>query len=407
MTQPNAIRPEAAKPPKLRRRDWILLPFLGLLTVALVAVSTEALARWAFSDSVGSATACTVRNDNPAGVRALPDSVCWEKLPEGELEENRFNSYGDRAGMEREPKPPGVYRIVMTGTSVAVGRYVPREKTFAALFPAELSQLNGRKVELYNESMMQGFLDSVPLRFNEILAARPDLILWVLTPLDIRNTSFVPYQDPTLNLPQSAGKALSLKRAWYLLKKAYATGSILDMARVHFNRTRSALMLRHFLYQSQSLYIKSYLMGSDEEAGYLKAEPSPEWKKYLRHFDSEIAIIQERSRAAGVPVVVVLVPYRAQAALISMGEWPAGYNPYRLDNELRSVVTSHGGIYIDMLPDFRSIPNPERQYFPVDGHPNAAGEATIARLLAKQLASGAIPELKVADQPQAAMGEGR
>jgi hypothetical protein len=98
----------------------------------------------------------------------------------------------------------------------------------------------------------------------------------------------------------------------------------------------------------------------------------------------------------------VLLPNRAQAAMISMGEWPAGYDPYKLDAELRSIVTSHGGIYIDILPDFRAIPNPEQHYLPVDSHPDAGGHAIIAAMLAKELTGGAVPALKVPAQNQVA-----
>ena len=74
--------------------------------------------------------------------------------------------------------------------------------------------------------------------------------------------------------------------------------------------------------------------------------------------------MEERAKAAGVPLVAVLVPNRAQSAMISMGEWPAGYDPYKLDNELSAIVTSHGGMYIDISAVTSApYPNPE-QYYP-------------------------------------------
>jgi hypothetical protein len=65
------------------------------------------------------------------------------------------------------------------------------------------------------------------------------------------------------------------------------------------------------------------------------------------------------------------------------------------------MVTRHGGIYIDILPDFRNIPDPEQYYFPVDGHLDADGHAIVSRMLAKELTNGVIPELRAAARPQA------
>jgi hypothetical protein len=77
--------PEGMKEAKLPRRDWILLPLLSLLTICMLAALAELLARHIYPDVVSSLhlTGCTVHNDSPNGARAVPSSVCWEKLPEG------------------------------------------------------------------------------------------------------------------------------------------------------------------------------------------------------------------------------------------------------------------------------------------------------------------------------------
>jgi hypothetical protein len=398
MTESEACGLSTVKEAKVRRRDWLLMPLLSLLTICLMAVLAETIARKAFPEGVSDLhlAACTVHNDTPSGAHATPNTVCWEKLPEGQLAQYRFNSCGDRSAEECGPKPPGIYRIVVTGSSLALGRYVQRESTFAALLPIELSQKTGRTVELYNESMMQGFPISTALRFNEILAAQPDMVLWVLTPLDLENTPAEMNASLPLPLPESAGRAHSMQRLWYLLRIAYASNSIANMIRTHFNRTRTALLLRHILYESQSRYVTSFLMGG-ADADFLRTKPSAEWPNKLQEFNDDTGEVVSRAEAAGVPLVAVLLPNRAQAAMISMGAWPDGYDPYKLGDEIRTIVTSRGGTYIDILPDFRNIPNPERYYFPVDGHPDADGHRIISELLAKELTSGAVPALRVAE----------
>jgi hypothetical protein len=59
------------------------------------------------------------------------------------------------------------------------------------------------------------------------------------------------------------------------------------------------------------------------------------------------------------------------------------------------------------LPGFRPIPNPEKYYFPVDGHLDADGHRIVSGLLAKGLMSGAVPALNVAAQTRAAHEQGR
>ena len=238
ISHPTGHQPSAEV--KLPRRDWILLPFISLLTIVVLAGSGELIARRVFSGSTTLMKNCMVMDDKSTGPRAIPNTVCWEKIPESQLVEYRFNGCGHRAGMECLPKQPGTYRIVMTGSSLALGEGVQREQTFAALLPEELSQETGRKIELYNESMGWGFPHSVRLRFNEVLAAKPDLILWILTPGDIEGASLIVYSS---NAESRLQGSLSLtERAWLHVKSAFMSESLKAAASELFTRTRSALL---------------------------------------------------------------------------------------------------------------------------------------------------------------------
>ena len=79
-----------------------------------------------------------------------------------------------------------------------------------------------------------------------------------------------------------------------------------------------------------------------------------------------------------------------------MDECPKGFDPYKLGNELHAIVVSHGGTYIDILPEFRTVPNPQLGYFAIDGHPNAYGHAMIARFLTDKLARVTFRQLSAA-----------
>jgi hypothetical protein len=113
-----------------------------------------------------------------------------------------------------------------------------------------------------------------------------------------------------------------------------------------------------------------------------------------------------KAKAAGVPLAAMLVPDRVQAAMLSKGEWPSDFNPLRLDEEIRTSIESHGGTYIDALPNFRNIPSAEQYYLPVDGHPDERWQRLVAGLLTEKLTDGVIPALK-ASAPLAAQARVR
>ena len=76
---------------------------------------------------------------------------------------------------------------MLAGSSFAMGHLIPEDRTFASLLPVSVAQQTGRKVELYNEGMVGVNPHVLTLRFDEVLAAKPDLILWTVTAWDIQN----------------------------------------------------------------------------------------------------------------------------------------------------------------------------------------------------------------------------
>jgi hypothetical protein len=413
MTNPHGGDSGTMKEPELHRRDWILLPFLGLLTIVLIAVSAFSVTNWLNPPAEIGFDNCFVSAGLYGGAPVKPNSVCAERTVESRLlAEYRFNRCGHRAGMECGPKPPGTYRIVMIGSSMAMGLFVPREMTFAALLPARLSSQTGRNIQIYNESTGGEFrggpfpTPTSPQHFDEILSEDPDMILWVITPADISNMSLdIPGQEPRVATTEATGTSVQgsfAEKIW----AAITDGSFSRKSRARWDQTAFSTVLKHFLYGSESRnqYVNAYLKNK-KYSGFMEDEPDAKWQRSLELFQACAVELEMQARAAGVPLVAVMVPDRGQAAMISMGDWPAGYDPYKLDNELRATITSHGGTYVDILPDFRTVPNPEQHYFPVDGHPDADGHAMIAGFLAKELTGGAVPALRAAG-PQTASAKG-
>lgn len=392
---------------KLPLREWIRLPVIGLFTVLLLAVSTELTARWLYPASQINFDSCFVTGDLSGEAPVKSNGVCVERIAESKFPaEYRFNSRGDRAD-NLQPKQPGVYRIVMIGSSMAMGLFVPREMSFASLLPAELTERIGHKVELYNMATGGKFRggafptrSSLP-RVKDVVIADPDMILWVITPTDVKNAD-LDAPDLTSGFGTEGEKAGRWQRVWSELEAVSARlGSELHR---RWDQTRTSVVLMHVLLSSESpdQYVDSYLKNADD-AEFLRTKASGQWQHSLQAFRLEVAQIARQANEARVPLVAVLVPNRAQAAMISRGEWPHGYDPYEIGNVLRTMIESDGGRYIDILPDLRPMANPERYYFPVDGHLDPYGHAMIARLLADKLSSGAWPALR----SKAALAQGR
>jgi hypothetical protein len=399
MPPSDANESENMKEAKLSRRDWILLPALSLLTIFLIAGSVELIARKTLTTSNTLGENCMF-NDPATGPRGIPNCKCWEKIPESELTEYRFNSSGFRDNVDLQPKSPDTYRIVMMGTSVVAGFRVPEEKTFAALLPAELSQRTRRKIELYNEGMPFRTPHVISIEFNDVLLAKPDMILWIVNPTDIAAFK-VAEPDDTKSLG-------FLGKVGHHIKVSLATNSLGPYIATAFSRSRTGILLSDILYESPSQYMKSSLSKSDSEVGFLKTEPSSEWRNLLEDFDSNAASIERQARGAGIPIVVAFVPSRMQLAMITMtSDWPKGTDPYKLGDELGTIIEKHGGTYIDILPDFRTTPNAHLGYFAVDVHPNAYGHALISKFLSRHLTDGAIPALQAAAPMHAGLDQNK
>jgi hypothetical protein len=180
-----------------------------------------------------------------------------------------------------------------------------------------------------------------------------------------------------------------------LRKGSLSEASDLLTAKVQgiYSMTSTSLMLQHYLYQSQSAFLQASLAADDDVAGFLKTRYSSTWEGYLRQFDMQDALTERRAKAAGMPLVTVLMPTRETAAMVSMGTWPQGFDPYRFDRELRKIVEKNGGMYLDILPEFGKVPNAEQYYLPVDGHPTRAGQELLAQLLAREVTNGSVSQL--------------
>lgn len=379
---PDDAAPEAPVAP----RDWVLLPVMSVLTVFVLLLANQLLIWWKFPYSASAGEDCLLK-DATAGARGRPGSVCSEWVPEGGHVVYRFDRNGYRNESQLGPKSAQAYRIVMVGTSTAAGFRVSAEKTMASLLPIELTQRTGRKVELYNESLPGRNLQQIATLADEFVAGYPDLVLLILTPIDIWDSQ-----------PVAAATAAAAPPASEQLAPPPAPG-LLSSVRQKIGNPHSSILLRHFLYEaSPSLYVNASLRAGESDAGFLTKRMSAAWESAITQSAASIRELRDRVHAHGVDFVAVFVPNRSQVAMVALGKWPDEVAPYELGSRMRTLLSPNSS-YIDLLPAMRGMRHPELGYFAVDVHPNAQGHRLFTRLIADQLAGGRISALH---EPRAA-----
>jgi hypothetical protein len=339
-----------------------------------------------------------ILNNAKTGVRAIPNSVCRQKLMEGPAVEYRFNECGHRTDLPCKLTAPNALRIVSIGASISEGFGIAYNQIFAARLPSELSLLTGRQYEVYNHALEWGGPKTVDLQFADTLSVKPDLILWTVHPLDLK----MPLLPWWITRPPNKREWATLRSTWNHVVTTFREKPLSLLLENQWryvvdwlNQTSTMFLLQHLFYMSESQYVKSYLQS--DNADFLRKGGSFAWKPYWQQFDTVTADIALQASKAGLPLVVAVIPQRAQAVLISTGNQPQGVDPFAFGAEVKSIVENRGAIYLDLLSEFCDIPNASRLYYPVDGHLNADGHRVVAQLLAKKLADG-VPLLKRAKQ---------
>jgi hypothetical protein len=358
-----------------RLRQVLLLALTCIVTFAVLALTLELSARSMFRRSATTVWSCFIPDS--AGIRARPNSVCWEKMPESPLVEYRFNDCGHRSTAGCGAKPAGWRRLVLIGSSFAMGYQAAYDRIFPVLLQQKLAEA-GRKIEIDNQGMLFGTPRRTALHFDEALAATPDWILWTVTPWDIQNASGIQGVLPLAKVDREGGPP---PPKWRRIWGAVRDDGIPTLLR---DSSRGVLLLRHALFYSRSQSRRNYLI-RDDDAALIAKQPPPGWRQRWADLEAVAADMANRAKAAGVPFAVAAVPDRAEALMLSAGDSPPDMDPFTFGEQLRAITERHGGIYLDTLRAYRDQRDAERMYYPVDGHMTGEGHAFIARVLADRM----------------------
>jgi hypothetical protein len=337
---------------RLPRRDWIALPLLSLATVLVMLAGAELLARhfWPAQEE----DSCF---DN-GRFRANCTSVV--KVPEGQWATDRYNDCGYRSASPCASKIPGTFRIVLFGSSAAHGLYLPFDDIFPVRAGRKLQKTTRRAIDVQN----LGIPNTNPLewsaRIGEALKLKPDAVVFTITPFDVeqigaRRTGTQPEQ-------------LSLyKRLQHSVTES-----------------RAALVAQHYVFSDRERFLRFYLLYGDR-ADFLREPLSAAWRDRYQKLDTVVADASERLHAAHVPFYLLVLPSRAEAALLSGASRPANLNPFSFRDRVSETASRRGAVLMDGVAAFAKQPNPETLFYVVDGHIKPAGQALIAATVAEAI----------------------
>jgi hypothetical protein len=356
----------------IAKRDYLLLPLVSVLTVLAMFCITEAVTRviWSSHDD----TTCVID-----GYQVKPNCTSRTKAPEGPWATYRFNECAYRSNTSCGPVPPGTVRIAILGASVSQGLNVPYEDTYFARSADELGRRCGLPIDVQNLGKPNLSPIYAYRGVDEVLKLKPDVVLFLLAPFDIEQQidakELAERNDPARVIAANA---------------VYEPLSLMRRLQILIAESRTVVVAEHFLLKNRDTYLRLYLHYGDK-ADFLRQPFSSAWARRFADMDLIIGGMADKLRAAGVPFIVIPVPSRAEAALLSMPQPPPGTDGAAFGKTIEQIAAAHGAGYVDLMEPFSAIPDSQNLFLIVDGHVSPDGEKVIAKSLTEKLLDGSIP----------------
>ncbi len=322
-----------------------------------------------------------LRPDRPWLYGLRPGSEGTVNGPSGEIP-YRINADGFRDRLYARPKPPGVYRVVVIGDSIAFGYGVEQEQGFTERLEALLAELAPEaRVEVlnmgiggYNPYLEAAFLRDVGITYE------PDLVIVQFCINDLN--------DPTLHFDHHTRERLgAFPDAAYPdpSRRRVAFRAPSGMERL----CRKSLVCSRFYEALLARSARKFDL-AEERASAVPVEFSigPEWD-WLESLYVEMAAV---SAQAGSRFAVLAFPH--PGATTSPERAP-------VQERLAEMGREHGWTTLDPLPAFRQKAAVTRLF--IDWwHPTPVAHEIAARSVLEQLACAGLlpPEAKRLCPPQ-------
>ncbi len=357
----------APAPPKPRRRRWRAKLAAILLALLFSFVVCEVAARVVFPappDPTREPQIVYVYSQE-VGYLHLPNQRGW--IDDGFV---TINSLGFRGAEPKTPKPEGLFRLLVIGSSNTAGWGVHDDQTYCAELERQLpALLPGRPVEVLNWSVSGYKMDHKERLLRRYgLGLRPDLLLIDFSDYDL----FAPDETPRADAdatPEgvSEGSTLSIPHTGKTFQLLNAPSWINRVLR----KSRAIYCAKNGLYG-----LKVLLAGSEpraaNELALLEGNDSPAVEEAWKKVEESLERIGRLTADLRGRVGLLIFPVREQVA--------KRYPQAQYQERLKAAAARHGFFVVDPLARFRDHPTRLNElYIPYDrGHPGPLGHRLIA-----------------------------
>lgn len=366
-------------PSKSSCKNCFIVPLLSLLTIGVMLAAAEIVARVGWAEHT--LNPC-IQEDYLHVFHARPNCDARTKIAEGPWVNYHFNACGYRTFDACGIRPAGALRIVLMGSSIPEGLHVPFEQTVGARVAKGISEATGRKVQLENLGLSTLMPVYTYRRLPEAIALHPDVVIWPVAPFDVGE----PLNRKTL---QSVDENRPIEADLLPPKPLTPLKKIQNFLN---DNVRASLVAQHYLFANPDTFVH-LLLGYGERAAYLRNPTSAGWEKHYQDFDLILSKMAAKLQAADIPLILVVVPSREEAALLGVHTLPPHTDPLAFSNRVEAMACKYHVEFVDSVKEFAKQPHADRLFYYVDLHPDGDGHALIARAVVRKCLDGSIPAI--------------
>jgi len=390
--------------------QYFLMVLIPVIVIPVLSEVVLALARYPIAP--------LIRASNPPNYKTTIQNIEF-------IHEFSTNRMGIRYPEIPISKPSREKRVLMLGDSYTEGLGVSFEKTFGALLEDKFSSAN-QSVRFINGGLTgTGPLEYAKLFYFVGLKYKPDTVLIILHTNDLSDTLVIPKE--ILRNPKAwreiSGKSHPIKKIVHSLFPRLYT--LLKMLKEKggrnrpFNlieRTKKEARERGIAQENIDTWISKLPKDLLDAANRREFNPNiltaslidPD--RWTKNIDLEGEGVQEGwsamleilgsivqiSNEKRIPVGIIFTPsplhydaeywaFQRELGMMIKSEWAERETV--LERKLKRWAESQGLPFLNLAPNFRGLPLPERKklYYPIDGHWTPKGHEFVSEIIKKWL----------------------